>query len=247
MQWGFFTPTHIVSLVLVGVFAVGMHFLLRNRSEKVQTTVLGILSFLGIASVIFNLVAWGQPLENLPLHLCSFNAMVLPITVFTKNKTLGNMLLVWCLGALAAVVLNNEMADVSIFSWTFFFYYFPHVVEFGIPLLLVSLGHVKKDPKCIFSTVGITMAIYTVVHLINVALNNWFVANDIRNDAGEIILANYMYSIAPNNPLAELFQKIIPGVYWHMYLAVPILVVYLLIVYAPEFWKKFKKNATPVA
>ena len=125
MPWGFFTPTHIVSLVLVGVFVVGMHFLLRNRSEKVQTAVLGVLSCWGIASVIFNLLAWGQPLENLPLHLCSFNAMVLPITVFTKNKTLGNMLLVWCLGALAALVLNNETADASIFSWTFFFYYFP--------------------------------------------------------------------------------------------------------------------------
>ena len=247
MQWGFFTPTHIVSLVLTAVFAVGMHFALRNRSEKVQTTVLGTLSFLGIASVIFNLVAWGRPLENLPLHLCSFNAFVLPITVFSKNKTLGNMLLVWCLGALAALILNNETANVSIFSWSFFFYYFPHVVEFAIPLLLISLGHVKKDPKCIFSTVGITMAIYTVVYFINLALNRWFVANDIRNAAGEILLANYMYSIKPNNPLSELFQSIIPGDYWHMYLAVPILVVYLLIVYAPELVKKFKKNAEPVA
>ena len=29
-------------------------------------------------------------------------------------------------------------------SWTFFFYYFPHVIELGIPLLLFKLGLVEK-------------------------------------------------------------------------------------------------------
>ena len=58
-----------------------------------------------------------------------------------------------------------------------------------------------------------------------------------------MVFANYMYSLAPNNPLVELFIKLIPGGYWHMYLAVPILVVYLLIVYAPELLKKKEKCA----
>ncbi len=242
MTWGFFTVTHIISLALVGAFVVGMHFLLKRFSRRTQTAVLGSLSFLGIGAIIFNLVAWGSPLEELPLHLCAFNAMVLPLTVFTRNKTLGNLLLVWCLGALAALVLNNEKAGVSIFSWEFAVYYFPHVVEFGIPLLLVTLGHIKKDPKCILSTVLLTMAIYTLVHFCNLALNSFIQANQIRNPEGEIILANYMYSIAPNNPLAALFQKIIPYTYWHMYLVVPILVVYLLIVYAPELRAFFKNR-----
>lgn len=240
MTWGFFTVTHIISLVLVAVFVVGMHYFLKRYSRKTQTAVLGSLSFLGIGAIIFNLLAWGSPLEELPLHLCAFNAMVLPVTVFTRNKTLGNLLLVWCLGALAALVLNNERADVSIFSWKFAVYYFPHVVEFGIPILLVSLGHIQKDPKCILSTVLITVAIYTLVHFCNLALNQYIQAHQIRNPQGEIILANYMYSIASNNPLATLFLKIIPYTYWHMYLVIPILVVYLLIVYAPELRTFFK-------
>lgn len=242
MQWGFFSVTHIITLLLVPVFTLGLHYGLKRVSAKVQTAVLGCLSFLGIASVIYNLVAWGVPLENLPLHLCSFNAVVLPIVVFTKNKRLGNMLLLWCLGALAALVLNTEMAETALLGWPFFFYYWPHVVEFIIPILLVSLGHIKKDPKCILSTVVITMGLYTVVHFINLGLNAYFAANNVLNASGEVIVANYMYSIAPNNPLAALFQKIIPGYYWHMYLAVPILVMYLLIVYAPEIIKYCKKK-----
>ena len=238
MTWGFFTVTHIVTLLLAVCAIVGMHYLLKGKSKKTQTVVLGVLSFLGIASAIYNLLAWGEPLENLPLHLCSFNAIILPIVVFTKNKTLGNMLLVWCLGAVAALVLNNEMAETKLLGWPFFFYYFPHVAEAGIPILLISLGHIKKEPKCIFSTIAITMGIYTVVHFINCGINQYCAVNQITNAQGNVIFVNYMYSLAANNPLVEWFIKLIPGGYWHMYLAVPILVVYLLIVYAPELFRK---------
>ena len=113
----------------------------------------------------------------------------------------------------------------------------------AIPILLVSLKLVKKDPKCIFSTISITMAIYTVVHFINLAINDYCIANNILDAEGNVVFANYMYSLAPNNPLVELFIKLIPGGYWHMYLAVPILVVYLLIVYTPDLLKKKEKCA----
>lgn len=246
MQWGFFSLAHIVTLILVPVLAVILFFVLKRFSEKTQTAVLFCLSLLGVASMIYNLVAWGEPLENLPLHLCSFNAVVLPIVILTKNQRLGNVLLLWCLGALAALVLNNEMAETDLLGWPFFFYYWPHVVECIFPLLLVCLGHIKKNPKYILSTVAITMGMYTVVHLINLGLNAIFTTYNVCNGSGEVILANYMYSIEPNNPLSALFVKIIPGYYWHMYLAVPILVVYLLIIYSPEIIKHFKKKKCAV-
>jgi uncharacterized membrane protein YwaF len=232
--------------VLAVVMIVAAHFILRRFSKKVQTIVLGILSFAGIFSIIFNLVAWNSPLEHLPLHLCAFNAIVLPITVFTKNKITGNLLLVWCLGALFALILNNEVAHYEIFSWRVYVYYFPHVIELGVPLLLFTLGHIKKDPKCILSTEVITMTIYTLVHFAILALTDYVNANQICNPEGNLIVPNYMFSMAATNPLLELFQKLIPGVYWHMYLAVPILVVYLLIVYAPDIIKAIKSKKARV-
>lgn len=121
MSWGFFTVSHIISLAFIPVFVLGLRFLLRGRSVKTQTIVLFPMSLLGVASIIFNLLYWGTPLENLPLHLCSFNAIALPLVVLTKNKTFGNVLLVWCLGAAAALVLNNEMSVWPFFSWPIFF------------------------------------------------------------------------------------------------------------------------------
>lgn len=236
MKWGNFTPVHTVTLVVAAAVVVGLYFILRDRSEKCKIAVLGILSFSGVAAIIFNLLAWDAPLAYLPLHLCSINALALPFAVFSRNKTVCNLLLVWCLGALAALVLNYEMVDVELFSWTFFFYYFPHIMECGIPVLLFALGLVKKEPRCIGSTMAISMGVYTVVHLLNLWINAWCAANN--ND----YRANYMFSIEATNPLTALFAKVIPAPYWHMYMVLPIVLVYLLAVYAPDICRNFKNK-----
>ena len=224
MIWGFMTPAHIVTLVLAAVMNVALYYLLRNKSQKTQTLVLLPFSMLGIAAIIYNLLMWDAPLSYLPLHLCSINAILLPIVVLTRNKTLGNLLLVWCLGALAAIVLNFEMVNVEVFSDVFFFYYFPHVFEFGVPILLFRLNLVEKDYKCIPSTLGITMVIYTFVH----AYTDTYV--------------NYMFSVEATNPLVAFFHSLIPVEYWYMYLVLPIVAVYLLAVYSPQILAKYRSG-----
>lgn len=241
MKWGSFGPVHMATMALAAIIVMALYFALRRRSMKTKTWVLGILSFSGIAAIIFNLVMWDSPLEYLPLHLCSINAMLLPVVVFTRNKTLGNLLLVWGLGAFAALVLNFEMTNVDLFSATFFFYYFPHVMECGIPLLLFRLGMVEKDHRCIPSTLGITMGIYTAVHLCNKLINWYCVANHVTNGGESVIQVNYMFSVAATNPLTAMFYKVIPVEYWYMYMIVPILAVYLLCVYAPQLRRSYGK------
>ncbi|MBQ7323346.1 MAG: YwaF family protein [Clostridia bacterium] len=234
MVWGTFSTNHIISLVATVCIIAALFFILRKRSQKVQTIVLGMLSFSGMGAIIFNLLMWDSPLEYLPLHLCSLNALVLPFAVFTKNKTLNNLLLFWALGALLALVINTAQAHFEIFSWTFVFYYFPHTLELGIPILMFALGLVKKDVRCIISTIVITLVCYTLIHFINVGLNAYCLANNILDTAGSVIQVNYMYSITPANPVLQLFYSIVPMPYWYMLLAVPVIVVYLGGVYFPE-------------
>ena len=90
---------HIISLVAGVVGIAVLYLILKDRRETTKTAVLAVLSFSGMAAIIYNLLAWNSPLEYLPLHLCSLNAMVLPIAVITKNKVLNNLLLLWSLGA----------------------------------------------------------------------------------------------------------------------------------------------------
>lgn len=242
MTWGFLSAAHIVSLVLAVGIITALYFLLRKAENAIKITVLGILSFAGIGAIIFNLVTWNSPLEYLPLHLCSLNALILPIAVFSRNKILNNLLLLWSLGALIALVLNNAVAEAEILSWTFAFYYFPHVLEFGIPVLMFLFKLVKKDAKYIATTLGITMASYTVIHFINLWINSYAVTNNIVDQAGNVIKVNYMYSIYPDNPVLALFYQIIPHSYWYMYLAVAVITVYLVCIYLPDIIKRIGKK-----
>lgn len=240
MTWGFLSSAHIISLILaVGIITL-LYFILKNKSDRVKTIVLGILSFSGIAAIIYNLVAWNSPLEYLPLHLCSLNAMVLQFAVFTRKKVLNNLLLLWSIGALFALIINVSVSEAEILSWTFVFYYFPHVFELGIPILMFLLKLAKKDVKCIISTVVITMTVYTLIHFVNLWINSYAIKNNIVDLAGNVIKVNYMYSIYPDNPLLNLLYSIIPYQYWYMYLTMVVIVIYLGIVYLKDILKLIK-------
>jgi len=241
MLWGFFGAVHIVSLLISAGMIVGLYFLLRNRTDRTKVLVLGFLSFAGIAAILFNLLTWDSPLEYLPFHLCSLAAMVMPFAVFTRSKVLNNLLILWSLGAYLALVVNNAQADYEILSWTFAFYYFPHTLEAGIPILMFALKLAKKDVKCIFSTVGITFGAYTVIHFINLWINDYCIANQLTDWAGDVIQVNYMYSIYPENPVLQLFYNLLPVPFWYMLPALLVITVFLGFVYLGDIVRAVKK------
>lgn len=231
LKWGTFGITHLLSLVVAILLNVGLYVLLKRRSRRVQLTVLGVLSFFGIGAILFNLLRWGSPLEYLPFHLCSLSAMLLPIAVLTRKRIPCNLLLLWSLGAFVALVLNYSVAEAELLSWTFFFYYFPHVLECGIPILLFKLRLSELSPRCILPTVGITLAAYTAIHAINLAVNRYCLTHNVLNPSGELVQVNYMFSITPENPLLALFYQWIPHPYWYMLPVIAVVVLYLGAIY----------------
>ena len=180
ITWGSFGFVHMMTFLAAIVLILGLYLVLRRCSPRVQILVLGLLSFSGIGAIIFNLVTWGSPVEYLPLHLCSLTAMALPIAVFTRSRRLCNLLLLWSLGAIMAIVVNTAQADI-----------------------------------------------------------------------GSVIRVNYMYSITPPNPVLEMFWQLIPHSYWYMLLTLPIILVYLAAIYAPELrrmhlFRRVRRYLTPL-
>ena len=238
MVWQTFSLIHIITLIASILLIVGLYFILINKSEKVKIITLFILSLSGLCAIIYNLIVWDSPLEYLPLHMCSINAIILPIAIITRNKTIGNLLILWSLGALVALILNYPAAEYEIFSWTFAIYYFPHTLEFGIPILLFIFGIIKLDYRNIKSTLLITFIIYTVIHFINIALNNYFINNNILDWAGNVIQVNYMFSFSPDNPALQLFYSIIPHKYFYMLAVFPVILIYEVLIYLPNILKE---------
>lgn len=242
MKWGSFGTVHFATLVFAVALLALTYLLLKNKPLKIQLTVLGILSMFGNAATIYNLLAWGEPLDYLPLHLCALNGLLLPIAVFTRNKNLCNLLLLWSLGAFVALVANGTMAQSEIFGWPFFFYYFAHITELGVPLLLFKLGLVEKDHRCIGPTLGITWGTYTAIYGVNKLINGLCALYHVTRADGSIVKVNYMYSMGPIDPLSGALWNILPCEYWYMLLALPIIAVYLVALYAPQFLAQRQKK-----
>jgi hypothetical protein len=156
--------------------------------------------------------------------------MLLPYAVLTSKKWACNLLLLWSLGSYVDLILNTSMAYAKLLPWPFVFYYFPHVLEAGIAILLFALDLVDRDTKTIKTTLSITLVVYTIIHFINLAINS----AGIIGPTGEIIQVNYMFSVTPNNPLLNFFYLLIPSPYWYMFLALPIIFLYLFWWYLPE-------------
>ncbi len=244
MLWGSFGTVHLVTLAIAAAIIVGLYFLLKYLPDRVRLICILVMSLSGIVAIIYNLVAWGSPLEYLPFHMCSIAAILLPIAVLTRNKYIGNLLLIWCLGSLLALVFNQAQADYEIPSPAFFIYYIPHVLEFAVTIYLFAFKYIRKDYRCIPTSIGLTVGIYTVVHFINIALNQYYITHNVMDSAGNIVESNYMFSMKPTTPIFDLFYTIIPYPYWYMYVAVVILVVYLGILYSPQIVRTIRQKQT---
>lgn len=220
MTWGFFSVLHILTILLAAGIIITLYFILKNKSTKTKIITLLLCTTVCLWNVFVDFTDTDSIWKSMPFHLCGLNAMILPFAITTRSKVLNNLLLLWSLGALAAIVVNTAQADYIVPSVTWVRYYFSHVFEFGIPILMFGLGLVKKDYKCIPSTLAITMSTYTLVHMYNFCIAKY---TDVTT--------NYMYSMKPENPIFDLFYKVIPKPYWYLYLAIPIALLYLFAVY----------------
>ena len=232
MTWGTFTIQHILTLAAILTLAVSLYFILKRIPDKAKTWVLFAVSLVGAAAVIYDLFRWGQPLLYLPLHLCSLTALLIPIAVITKNKVLSHLTLVWSLGAMLVLIVNTGQASYVMFSEAFWIFVLCHTADVTVPALLFLSGLVKFDIKKAPATVGVTMAAYTGVHFVNLAINKYLASSALAvaefSRARVIPQVNYMFSLGDEgNAVFALFRKIIPFDYWHMYLIAPIIAVFL--------------------
>ena len=221
MKWGFFTPTHILTLVLAAVTLTALYYGLRNRSAKIQTAVLFVLSLSGIAAIVFNLLRWGSPLEYLPLHLCSVNLFLIAWHAFRPTKTLDNFLYVACIpGALAALLFPSwtklpPTALMHIHSFTF------HILLVCYPAMLLAGRDLHPDVKVMPKVLLLLACLAGVAAITNAILDT-----------------NYMYlaEAETGNPL-YWFEKNMGSHYWGFAVILPLLV---LIMYAPQLFRIMK-------
>lgn len=173
----------------------------------------------GTGAGSFNIVSY------LPLHLCNINLWLIPVSVLTRNTYLKSFS--FYLGSIGAVMaLATPGLGYSGYSlllprvWGFY------ATHFGVlicALGLVTLGLLKPSFKLIPKSLLYIEIINFFVFLVNV----FFVYTGIYK------YANFMFSMSTsNNPVLNIFYKILPVPFLYQNLLVVILLPYMLIVTA---------------
>lgn len=234
--WGAF---HLFTIIISILFPFILWLILKNKKESTKRIVLFIFAIFGVAILIYNFFDRKNYIYDLPLHMCSINGFLLPyVCLSKKNKTLGNLLMIWCVGALGALIFNFEVENMTTSdsrSWT---YFLSHMIEFGLPIAIGLLKVVKLDYKNMVSTLILTFSIYTIVHFINVGIEKYFLVH-----LNQVVYPNYFFSMNHcNSPFLVFFWNILPYRYFYLLLILPLIFILFAIIYGHQIINVIKEK-----
>ncbi len=149
-------------ILLLGGLTVGLYFLLRNKSTKVQKSVL--FSLLVIGFLLHFLKVYIPPYsvdearmlrDSWFVNICAANIALFPFFFFSKNQKIWDyMFAIGMLSGLIAIFYPEEpLAKVNQLAETLDIvrFYYHHWMLMVVPLLSVLFGHHKVSYKRVLS------------------------------------------------------------------------------------------------
>lgn len=221
LQWYYLT-----SLVLI----FGLVAFFKNQSQDHRFKFLLLLSLINAVAYVINwwyfYLRSDHILTLLPLQLCNLAVFLIPAALLTKKAVLMDFVFYICgLGALVAILIPGSDYSETYSMMTISFYVF-HFSIFLIPLLNSMWGFhsLKPSRKSALNLTGLVLVISGALHLLNLFLNNVM-----------HVPANYFFTMkdlaAPINPAFALFASWIPFDYFYLIVALPILYLYMGVIY----------------
>lgn len=214
LNWFYF----MYIIFAIGSF-VGLYFLLRKKSEKIKTIVVG-------AILVFNLVLHFLKLTFPPystnpdlamsqiwfINICGVSILVFPIIFFSKNKTLKDfMLYLGVISGFLALVYPTEAINKDPFALDTIRFYLAHSIIIIAPLLMVSLKLHTISYRRIWAMPLIICAYLLFIMVQNVLQSELGIIN-LRN--GDFFNPNYHNPSlvwGPTDGVAIVFKIFTPG------------------------------------
>lgn len=162
MQIAMFNGWYFFWLLLLGAVTVGLYYLLRNKSRKVQSIVL--FSILAFGLLMHFMKALYPPYstdearmlrDSWFVNICGANISLFPFFFLSKNKKLKDyMFYIGVISGLIALFYPQEplaKSDQLGEQLDIIRFYFHHWMLLAVPLLMVLLKHHKLSYKRVFT------------------------------------------------------------------------------------------------
>jgi len=199
LRFSTFATPHVLILLSSAIF-VSLTAVIANRMEGARrkklltffTWALPVV-YLSRFTVFYLLDIYVEPqmslLDRLPFHLCALNAIIIPLGISTKNKTLLNYMYAISLPGAAAAMLTPAMSYYGQYfylSWQIIFFYLDHALMLLTPILAIVCKMYRPEHRYIPRVAALflpyTVAIYIADKLLN---QNWLFLN--YPDEGTVI------------------------------------------------------------
>jgi uncharacterized membrane protein YwaF len=234
----YFSIQHLLNVLYIPAIVVAFYYIFRNKSEKTKTWALLGLSIFNIIIftinkfVLFRVFDDLEVLNELPLHLCNMNLILIPVALLTKNKLLmGYTYYVATIAAMAAILFfDSRYVGVNVMTYSIFVYFFYHAVLVATPILLVMFGLYTPEKSQIINVIILLLCMATVMHGFNLFMRS----------TGLCTISNYFYTMGmEGNPVLELLMKLVPIPLVYYFPMIPALNGYAYLITIPFLNKNY--------
>lgn len=222
-----FGNQHMIALLfftLFGYFLIRWAKKLTNEKKYIVGIIFAFsLSITVIIWTILKIYTRGFDIkQDLPLHLCNFVALFLPVITLTRKKIYFDIILFWILAGTTHSVITPDLRN-GFPNFIFFKYWYVHAGLIIFVLYTTLVLQLKPNLKSVFQSF-LALQIYIVLlFLINKLLNS-----------------NYFYTNSkPEGPTALDYLGEWP---YYIFTVEFILIPYFLLIYLPFYLTQKKQH-----
>ena len=188
------TEGHRIMIYLSIIIPVVLFRFFKDKPADVKRFLMIYMSLAFFWSYIgrWDLAEWKDP-TGWPLQLCNTAMILVPLMlIFNWEKLFNFSLFINVIGAMLAMILPNEYADLSAIGTERVNFWLNHWSAFGMPLLIIALG-VFKRPKFrewVYSVIELTVY-YVSILFINALFTSMYGECDFFFTNGDFIVSTF--------------------------------------------------------
>jgi len=171
-----FSLQHFSALLACGLVTYAAIWKGRNAEEDVKINIAIVLAGLTFSTLIIEAMVKGYQgtydyLNDLPLFLCDFVAVVLPFILFAKNRKWIGILYFWAMAGTLQAIITPDLRD-GFPSFHFFRYFITHSGIVAAVLYTIVVWKIRIGWKDFFNAILFSQVYLVVIHLINQLLGS---------------------------------------------------------------------------
>lgn len=238
----YYSLPHLSMLLISPIIVITLYYILRNKTKKTQSIVLFVLAILNALLYLSYKLAMAFTydtfiiLNELPLHLCNLNLVLIPIAIATKNKLL--MSYFYYVGLIAAfcgvMFFDSYFLGRETYSYIVLVYFIYHSILIAFPILFISLKFFTPSLNYIWKSLLLLLGLATIMLIVNI----------IFRTTGICPEANYFYTMGmPDNPILGMLMKFIPVPLLYCLPIIPVLYLFGVLITLPNIIKNHRNKS----